>query len=136
MNSGQVVMIAMNDEPTTINDLPASWRLRADTLRRFAPAAAVAFDEAADALTRALQDSMLEPLDLATAEAESGYTRGHLRRMLKVGQLRNVGSATDPRILRGHLPRKPGYGVEPVASACLQDASLASQVVRAVAAGD
>lgn len=123
-----------------IVDPAAYFRERADVLEDFAPPAAKAYEDAASVFERWLEGQRLEPLDLATAEVESGYTRSHLRRMLKDGTIRNAGTEDSPRILRAHLPRKPGYGVPPdditIANARRGSASSPSQAVRAIAAGE
>lgn len=117
----------------TLQDLPARWRSRAEELRPYAPPAAEAFDAAAAELEASLRDSLLEPLTLEQAEVESGYSRAHLRRMLREERVPNAGTEADPRILRRDLPRKPGYRVL-VANARPDPASSRTQVVRAVAA--
>lgn len=122
-----------------ITDPISYFTRQAQILERFAPAAAEAYLDAAAVFERWLEGQQLEPLDLATAEVESGYTRSHLRRMLKDGTIRNAGAVDDPRILRAHLPRKPGYGSLPddndIANARRASASSPSQAVRAIAAG-
>jgi hypothetical protein len=122
-----------------VTDPLTYYRQRAEDLARFAPPAAEAYEDAAAVFERWLEGQQLEPLDLATAEVESGYTRSHLRRMLKDGTIRNAGTKEGPRILRAHLPRKPGYGVPPdditIANARRGGASSPSQAVRAIAAG-
>lgn len=122
-----------------ISDPLTYYRQRAEDLARFAPPAAEAYEDAAAVFERWLEGQQFEPLDLATAEVESGYTRSHLRRMLKDGTIRNAGAVDDPRILRAHLPRKPGYGSLPddndIANARRASTSSPSQAVRAIAAG-
>lgn len=113
-------------------NLPAAYRRKADALERYAPAAAEAFREAAELAQAALHESEMEALTLETAEPESGYTRGHLRRLIAEGKIPNHGTEEDPRILRRDLPRKPGYGV---ANARLQPTPSRAQVARAVIAG-
>jgi len=113
----------------------------AEALRPYAPPAAQAFEVAAQELEQSLRDSELEALTLEAAEVESGYSLAHLRRLIREGSVPNAGTKEDPRILRKHLPRKPGHGVRPklaaesIARACVQPASSPSQVVRAVASG-
>lgn len=117
----------------TLSDLAPNWIARARQLEPYAPAAAAAFVNAARELEEALSTSAMEPLDLATASLESGYTRGHLRRMIREGTIPNAGSDEAPLILRGHLPKKPGHGL---ATTRPQHASSRVQVARAVAYGD
>lgn len=52
-----------------------------------------------------------EPPDLVemrAAVALSGYTRGHLRRMIVSGTLTNYGTDARPLLRAADLPRKPG----------------------------
>lgn len=94
--------------------LPQEFRANAEAVRRLAGAevAAHVWEEAARAVEQRLGEALLEPLPLEQAEAEAGYSRSHLRRMLRNGTLPNSGTVHDPRILRKHLPRKPGFGVD------------------------
>jgi len=100
----------MVDRVPTLNvdALATVWRARADEIRRFAPAAAEAFQEAALQLEQALRAAAAEPLNLRQAAKESGYSEDHLGRMVKKGKIPNVGRAHAPRVRRGDLPRKPG----------------------------
>lgn len=94
--------------------LPQEFRANAEAVRTLAGAEAAAhvWEEAARTVEQRLGEALLEPLPLDQAEAESGYTRSHLRRMLRNATLPNSGTVHDPRILRRHLPRKPGFGVD------------------------
>ena len=113
--------------------LKEQWTADADLLRRYGDerGAHVSQMHAAQ-LESALQQLQWETVSLEVAEEESGYTRGHLRRMLSEGTLPNVGTAQDPKVFRCHLPRKPGHGV---AALRRQPAYSLLQVARAVAAG-
>ena len=53
------------------------------------------------------------PLNLQQGAAESGYSPDHLGRLVKAGEIPNAGRENAPRILRKHLPRKPGVGLTP-----------------------
>lgn len=117
----------------TLRDLPSRWRSRAHELEPYAPPAAKAFADAAAELEQALREADLEPLTLADAEIECGYTRSHLRRLIREGRIPNSGTEAEPRILRCHLPRKPGHAV---AHARLHVASSRAQAARAVATGE
>ena len=94
-------------------DLPGLFRETAEFLREKASAeqAACAWEKAAIEVEESLRESLLEPLPLDMAELESGYSRSHLRRLLREGIVPNSGTEEDPRILRTHLPIKPGHGV-------------------------
>jgi hypothetical protein len=53
-------------------------------------------------------DDARELVELRAAVALSGYTRGHLRRMLVAGMLTNYGPEARPLLRVVDLPRKPG----------------------------
>ena len=93
-------------------DLPSYFRDKAEELRSdfAAEGRARAVEWCADKIQEALETGWSEELSLKDAEAESGYSRSHLRRMLREGTLINVGTERHPRITRGSLPRKPGHG--------------------------
>jgi hypothetical protein len=93
-------------------ELPALWRARAETLRRFAPAAATAFEDAADELEAALREAAETPLTLAEAARESGYSERRLRELLAAGAIPNAGRKNAPRIRRADLPRKASRAVQ------------------------
>ena len=111
------------------------YRANAVEVRRLAgqEGAGKVWEEAARMLEQRLREAVLEPLSLDSAADESGYTRGHLRRMLSDGTLPNSGTASDPRVLRVHLPRKPGFGVD---QNPMRPASSRVQAARAVIEGD
>ena len=115
--------------------LPQEFQANANAARTLAGAEAAAhvWEEAARAVDQRLREARLEALPLDQAEAESGYTGSHLRRMLRDKTLPNSGTAQEPRILRIHLPRKPGFGVD---QPPLQPASCRAQAARAVIEGD
>ena len=48
----------------------------------------------------------MEALTLGQAAGESGYTYSALEKMLRRGELPNVGERGSPRVRRGDLPRK------------------------------
>lgn len=116
-----------------LSDLLTTWRARAEELEAYAEPAAAAFRRAADELEAALQTEDQEPLTLEAASALSGYSTSHLRRMIADGTLPNAGKPRSPRVLRVHLPRKPGYGV---ATPAPTELTSRSQVARAVASGE
>lgn len=120
----------------TLAQLPAEWRKEAERLRnryRQEDLAALAETHAVE-LERAIQLTQLEPLTLVDASAESGYSVGHLRRLVRDGTIPNAGDDSEDgiRILRRYLPRKPGANV---ATEAVRDASSRTQVARAVAQG-
>ena len=94
-------------------DLPDRFRHTAAFLREKASAlqAARAWEKAAAEVEESLKGSLTETLTVELAELESGYTRSHLRRLLRDGIIPNSGTRTNPLIQRIHLPKKPGHGV-------------------------
>ena len=60
-----------------------------------------------------LQNTELEEpsqlLNLTQASEFCGYSRQHLGRLVRSGQLQNYGRQRAPRVLRPELPKKPGY---------------------------
>ena len=75
----------------------------------------------------------LEELSLRDAAEESGYTRSHLKRLLREQAIPNSGNEGETRILRSHLPKKPGQGVAPPVHS---GPITRTQVARAIAEGD
>ncbi len=90
----------------SLDGLMRKWRARADELRLYTAPTAAAFERAAAELEEALSTYLMEPLTLAQAEAESGYSRDHLGRKVRDGAIPNAGRRRAPRILRRDLPRK------------------------------
>lgn len=100
--------MGMHEHSTPLpGELPATWRKRADLFRRHgAEGQAATCEELARELETALEAHMDEELPLEVAEQESGYTTGHLRRLIQEGTIPATERGT---IRRRHLPRKPGY---------------------------
>jgi hypothetical protein len=92
--------------PMSLEHLMRAWRTRAEELRPYTAPTAAAFERAAAELEETLTSYLMEPLTLAQAEAESGYSRDHLARKVRNGALSNAGRRRAPRILRRDLPRK------------------------------
>ncbi len=115
--------------------LPQEFRENATTSRRIAgsESAAYVWEAAAREVEERISDSLLDPLPLEAAVLESGYTRSHLNRMLRDGKFPNSGTDGEPLILRMHLPRKPGFGVD---AGTVQPASSQAQAARAVIEGE
>jgi hypothetical protein len=92
-------------------DLTAAWRDRAAELRRYgAEPQAVTLEAAAAELEGALRESADEPLTLAVAAEESGYSERRLRELVAEGAIPQAGRKHAPRIRRGDLPRRAGAG--------------------------
>ena len=89
------------------------WRADAAVLRRRGARRAadllerVAAELEADVHAAAAGDEPPELVDMRAAVALSGYTRGHLRRMLVAGTLTNYGTERRPLFCAADLPRKP-----------------------------
>jgi hypothetical protein len=116
--------------PYTLTGL---WRDRAQLFRAHgAHAQAATLEGVAAELDHSLYATEHEPLTLAAAADESGYSISQLRRMIREGTLPNAGNVGAPRVVRMNLPRKPGFAVDgPVQ----HDISSRRQIARAVAAG-
>jgi hypothetical protein len=90
------------------------WRDDAAVLRRRgAPRAAALMERLAAELEADVSgprpaDDVPELVELGAAVALSGYTRGHLRRMLVARTLTNYGTNARPLMRAADLPRKPG----------------------------
>jgi hypothetical protein len=95
---------------TSIGDLPAEWRERADYLREYGDTnSAKLWELAAVELERAWTTFGEDTLSLADAARECGYTPGHLGALVKRGLIPNAGRTGAPRIRRCDLPVKtPG----------------------------
>lgn len=91
-------------------DLPRLFRTKAAGLREDGGAdkPARAWERAADLLEEAIATYMDEPLSIEEAATESGYTLGHLRRLVREGTIPVLPNRT---IRRRHTPRKPGVSV-------------------------
>ena len=92
------------------SELPARWRTTADTLERFAPAAAAAFRDCASELEAAGQD-VLDAVTLQEAHQMGGYSVDHLQRLVRRGSIENVGRKGSPRIRRSDVPSRPGHAL-------------------------
>jgi hypothetical protein len=104
-----VIQQPTGNEPA-IQELPAVFRRRAADLRRWGAAegAATAWECAALELEEALRRNDDEPLTLAQAATESGYSADHLGREIARSKIPNAGRRNAPRVRRGDLPKKPG----------------------------
>ncbi len=121
--------MSVSDAAPRPADLPAAFQEAAAIAREYAAdeRAAAIWERAAEMAEQSLRQSGLERLTLQQAEAESGYSRDHLRRLIDEGTIPNASAADDSKaILRMHLPRKPGHGLAavrpPVASSRVQAA--------------
>lgn len=109
--------------------LADSWREDAERFREYgAETLATACERHADDLEDSLREWVLEPLTVADAADESGYSERRLRELLSDGTLPNAGRAGAPRIRRCHLPAKSG-GEDPTLEVADGGASLADEAL-------
>ena len=84
-------------------ELAGTWRQRAHDLERYAPHVANAFRDCADELELALDAFDTETLSLEEAAETVGYHPDSVARLIRRGDLRNVGARHRPRVTRGEL---------------------------------
>ena len=96
-------------EARTAPELVDEWRREADHLewRGLVHAAQVLRSVATD-LEATLHRAASALLTLRQASAESGFSEGHLGRLVRDGAIPNAGRSGAPRIRRCDLPRKKG----------------------------
>ncbi len=94
--------------PNTLAALRERLLTRRDELRRLHALVdgAVLCEELLAELDGLTQATDNEPLSLARASAESGYSADHLGRLVREGKLANVGRPNAPKVRRADLPRK------------------------------
>ena len=98
---------ARKTEPASVEGLPADWRRKAKSLRRYGgETPATAIERCAEELEATLVERDETTLSLVEAARESGYSRDHLGRLVRDGKIPNAGRPNAPRIARRHLPRK------------------------------
>ena len=91
----------------TVEGLPADWRRRAKSLRRYGgDTQATAIERCADDLEATLVERDETTYSLIEAACESGYSADHLGRLVRDGKIPNAGRPGAPRIARRDLPRK------------------------------
>jgi hypothetical protein len=97
----------MNTRPLV--ELAEAWEAEAEGLRhRGLEREASMAESFADDLRARLAAWAAEPLSVAEAAGESGYSESRLRQLLAEGQVPNAGREGAPRILRRDLPARPG----------------------------
>lgn len=100
-------MIAPQSPPTPAA-LAARWRSDAQVFRRYGAAGrARMLERMAAELELSTGADECATVDLSTAAALSGFSRAHLRRLIREGKLTTVADGALVRV--GDLPRKPGY---------------------------
>ncbi len=101
-------------DPPTIEALPADWRKKAKSLRRYGgETPATAIERCADDLEATLVERDETTFSLVEAARESGYTATHLGRLVRDGKIPNAGRPGAPRIALKDLPRKAHVPTEP-----------------------
>ncbi len=101
------------DRPT-VEGLPADWRRRAKSLRRYGgEVPATAIERCADDLEATLVERDETTFSLVEASRESGYSADHLGRLVRDGRIPNAGRPGAPRIALKDLPRKAHIPAEP-----------------------
>ena len=90
-----------------VESLADQWEADARLLREYCQESAAKVAELhAYQLREALRAAGDEPLTLAEAAAESGYSKRRLRELVAEGSVSNAGRRGAPRIRRSDLPRK------------------------------
>lgn len=125
--------------PVTIPDRIHTWRQDAAVLRRYGDTrAADLLERMAAELEADTQAAEGARVSLADAVELTGYTRGHLRRLVLDGKLRNVGTDQNTEFLAAELPRKARYvpGQEEPCGGSVAGLTSRLQVARAIVRGD
>ena len=117
----------------TREDFTSRWRARRDELARLGALVegVKLCDEVladAEALFRSEEHDVLT---LTEAAQESGYSAGHLGRLVRDGTIPNVGRPNAPKIRRADLPRK-ATGLRPKPAASKLVGVTPGQIARAV----
>jgi hypothetical protein len=128
-----------DSSPPRVAALVDRWRTNAALLRSYgAPGHARLLERLAADLEAELAAESSPVVDLAGAVFLSGYSRAHLRRLLRTGRLLNLGTDDAPRFNAADLPRKPGFCPAEQKACNPSQNGLDSrlQVARAVVSGD
>lgn len=121
------------------DDLAQLWRHHAATLRKYgAEQQAAVLEQCAAEVEADRQRRELARLSIDDAVDLTGYSRSHLRRLWRTGQVRQLGTRENPEFHAADLPRKPGYITENKTLAEEETAPVNSrmQVARAVVRGE
>ena len=95
--------------PGILSNLIERWRREAELFhRRGMPEAATMAESYADELEVNLRNAAQATVKLADAARISGYTADHIGRLIREGDLENIGRKNAPRVRIMDLPRKPG----------------------------
>ena len=105
----------------TTPDLIHAWRTEAERMRARGIAQPAAIIESlADELEAHLRNAGHESVGLTEGARLSGYSADHLGRLIRDGEIENVGVKNAPKIRIMDLPRKPGCAAEDPALPVLQ----------------
>lgn len=119
--------------------LPDLWREHAALLRKYGadPQASV-LEQCAAEVEAERQRRECARIGLDEAVELTGYSRSHLRRLWRTGQVRQLGTQESPEFHAADLPRKPGYVMEnkTLAEDEAPPVNLRMQVARAVVRGE
>jgi hypothetical protein len=121
------------------NDLADLWREHAATLREYgADQQAALLEQCAAEVEAARQQREAARISLDDAVELTGYSRSHLRRLWRTGQVRQLGTHENPEFHASDLPRKPGYvaGNKTLAKDEAPPVNSRMQVARAVVRGE
>jgi hypothetical protein len=113
-----------------LSDLISVWRKRAVELEEYAAPAATAFWRAAEELEDAVAAQSMQPLTPKEAAEEGGYTEDYIREFLRDNPSLNAGRPGAPRILRAHVPVKPGHRTVAPQSSAAQSATPGARARR------
>lgn len=122
-------------------DLPDLWRKHAALLRRYgAEAQAAVLEQCATEVEAEIRNNEQRRVSLDEAVEITGFTRGHLRRLLKAKppKIRNLGTEEEPAFIVAELPRKAGYNIanKNLASDSEKAVNYAWQAARAALFGE
>lgn len=119
--------------------LASLWREDAATLRKYgADQQASVLEQCAAEVEAERQQRETACVSLDKAVEVTGYSRSHLRRLWRTGQVRQLGTRESPEFHTEDLPRKPGYIAEnkTLVEADTPPVNLRMQVARAVVRGE
>jgi hypothetical protein len=125
--------------PYQSDQLPALWREHAALLRKYgAEQQASVLEQCAAEVEAERQRRETARISLEEAVELTGYSRSHLRRLWRTGQVRKFGTQENPEFQTDDLPRKPGYVAEnkTLAEDEAPPVNLRMQVARAVVRGE
>lgn len=99
-----------------VEQLVQQWRHDATLLRQYENQQADWLEDRATELETALKQQDTDLLNLTEAARMSGYTAGHIGRLVRSGALQNFGHPHAPKVRRADLPKKlvlPGRQADP-----------------------